>query len=115
MSRQSKNDKLATAMGVAGNLARGAFWWAGGADRIYINCETGTVRINNVITTPTIHTNAIRQSTFHAISIEDNVVIIGNLMVHVIQSQIKIPPGSLVRLMEQRVQLLHQRDVLVLL
>jgi hypothetical protein len=80
--RQSKNQFLKTAMGVSGGTARGAFWWAGGADRININCETGIVRIKDAIESPTIHMNVIRGLTASEITIQENVVINGNLTVN---------------------------------
>jgi hypothetical protein len=69
-------------MGVSGDTERGAFWWAGGADRININYETGVVRIKDVITTPTIHMNVTRGLTAEQITIQENVVINANLTVN---------------------------------
>jgi hypothetical protein len=46
-NRQSKSQYLKSAMGVSGNLTRGAYWWVGGEDRININCETGLVKLKN--------------------------------------------------------------------
>jgi hypothetical protein len=90
-NRRSKNALLATAMGVSGDTERGAFWWAGGADRININYETGVVRIKHVITTPTIHMNVIRGSTAEQITIQENVVINVNLTVNGTTSSDWIP------------------------
>jgi hypothetical protein len=45
LNRQIKKQFLVSAMGVSGDTARGAYWWAGGTDRININCETGIVNV----------------------------------------------------------------------
>jgi hypothetical protein len=66
-------------MGVAGDLTRGAFWWAGGEDRINIDCETGKVKIKNALETPALKADIIQGLSTTTLRIEDNVVITGNL------------------------------------
>jgi hypothetical protein len=44
-NRQIKHEFLASAFGVSGNTTRGAYWWAGGEDRININCEPGIAKL----------------------------------------------------------------------
>ena len=78
MHRRNKNVFLATAMGVSGDMERGAFWWAGGPDRMNIHYETGVVRISDDMTTPDIHTNVILGLTAEATIIQDNVIITGS-------------------------------------
>ena len=81
-SRQSRNTYLACSMGVSGDTARGAFWWAGGSDRININCETGLVKINVALETPVIQSNIIKGLSTTTLRIEDNVVITGNATIN---------------------------------
>ena len=79
LNRQVKSGYLATAYGVAGNTARGAFWWAGGHDRINIDCESGRVRIAVALDTPSMRSNVIKSLTNTTVRIENNVVITGDL------------------------------------
>ena len=64
---------------MSGIPTRGAYWYAGGVDRININCETGLVKIIAGLETPVVATNEILGSTAEQITIRDNVVITGNL------------------------------------
>ena len=67
---------------MTGNTTQGAFWWAGGADRVNINCEAGNVRRSISLDTPALASDSIRGLTAEAITIEDNVAITGNLTVN---------------------------------
>ena len=78
-NRENKNTYLRTAMGVSGDTARGAYWYAGGSDRININCETGRVKIAVALDTPVMFSNIIKGLSTTTLRIEDNVVITGNL------------------------------------
>jgi hypothetical protein len=79
-SRENKSQFLKSAMGVSGDLTRGAFWWAGGEDRININCETGVVRLKNGIVVPIIKTDTIQCLTPESIlRIEDRLAVGGSV------------------------------------
>jgi hypothetical protein len=73
---------LKSAMGVAGDITRGAFWWAGGEDRININCETGKVKIKNALETPALKADIIQGLSTTTLRIENNMVVSGNLTVN---------------------------------
>jgi hypothetical protein len=81
-NRQIKNAFLSSAMGVSGDLTRGAYWWAGGEDRININCETGKVKIKNALETPALKADIIQGLSTTTLRIEDNMIIAGNLTVN---------------------------------
>jgi cytoskeletal protein CcmA (bactofilin family) len=65
-------------MGVSGDTTRGAYWWAGGNDRININCGTGTVRIQGLLEGQVLKSDIIQGLSTTTVRIEDNVVITGN-------------------------------------
>ena len=79
-NRQHKHESLLAAFGVSGIPARGAYWYAGGTDRITINCETGLVKIIAGLETPVVATNEILGFTAAQITLRDNVLITGNLV-----------------------------------
>jgi hypothetical protein len=78
-NRQIKNQYFKSAMGVAGDLTRGAFWWAGGQDRININCQTGMIRMRNGLEVPSLKTDIIEGLSTTTVRIENNAVITGNV------------------------------------
>jgi hypothetical protein len=80
--RQILNTVLKATIGVAGDTARGAYWWAGGEDRINISCTTGTVKIRSMLTSPVIQSDTIRANTANEITIDDNMIINNNLTVN---------------------------------
>jgi hypothetical protein len=80
-NRENINVKFITSIGLSGDTTRGAFWWAGGEDRINISCETGTVKIKSMLTSPVIQTNTIRANTADAVTIDDSMIINNNLTV----------------------------------
>jgi hypothetical protein len=80
-NRQINNEFLASAFGRSGNTTRGAYWWAGGTDRIRIDCETGSAKIKNGIEGPIMAADSIRATTAEEITVEDNMIITGNLTV----------------------------------
>jgi hypothetical protein len=75
-NRENKSQWLKSAMGVAGDLTRGAFWWVGGEDRLNINCETGVVRLKNGLQVSSIKTDIIESlTTGYSVRIEDRLVV----------------------------------------
>ena len=66
-------------MGVSGKIARGAYWWAGGADRININCETGRVRIAVALDTPVINTSIIKSLTTTTVKVDNSLEVSNNI------------------------------------
>jgi hypothetical protein len=78
-NRESKSQWLKSAMGVAGDLTRGAFWWVGGEDRININCETGVVSLKNGLKTTIVKTDIIQSLTSTTVRIDDRLVVGGSV------------------------------------
>jgi hypothetical protein len=75
-NRQNKSQFLKSAMGVAGDLTRGAFWWVGGEDRLNINCETGVVKLKNGLQVSSIKTDIIQSlTTGSSVRIDDRLVV----------------------------------------
>jgi hypothetical protein len=80
-SRVNRNQFLKSVVGVSGDTTRGAFWWAGGEDRINIDCESGSVKIKNGIEGPIVATDIMRATSAEQITVEDNMIITANLKV----------------------------------
>jgi hypothetical protein len=78
-NRENRSQYLKSAMGVSGDLTRGAFWWAGGSDRININCETGVVKVRSGSEVQAMNTDIIKGLSSTTVRIEDNAVITGNV------------------------------------
>ena len=57
--------------------------WAGGTDRININCETGRVKINAALDTPVLYSNIMKGLlSTTTLRTEDNLVVTGNVTIN---------------------------------
>jgi hypothetical protein len=79
-SRANKSQFLKSAMGVSGDLTRGAFWWVGGEDRLNIDCETGVVTLKNGLFVTSIKTDIIQSLTTGGnLRIDNSLVVAGSV------------------------------------